>query len=83
MLTALAFLGEKLADINVFLAETATKIPGVGDKFQGLADNARAVQQTFKGWKDEAYNTMVAHQELVSGGGQAARVDRGRESRHS
>jgi len=69
VLLALAFLGEKLADINVFLAETATQIPGVGDKFQGLAANARDVQATFKGWKDEAYNTMAAHQELVNGGG--------------
>jgi len=69
VLLALSFLGEKLADLNVFLADTATQIPGVGDKFQGLADSARAVQGTFKGWTEEARNTMAAHQDMVSGGG--------------
>jgi len=67
VLFALADMGGRLADINLFLAETATKVPGIGGQFVGLAANAKTVSDTFKGWKDEAYNTLKSHQDLVSG----------------
>jgi len=70
VLFALADVGKRLADMNLFLAETATKVPGIGSEFLGMAANAKTVADTFKGWKDEAYNTMKSHQDLVNGGGE-------------
>jgi hypothetical protein len=70
VLLAMAYVGERFAALNAFLAETAAKIPVVGDQFKGFAENARAAQQTYAGWKDEAQNVLDSHVNLVQGQGE-------------
>src|SRR4030095_7917656 len=51
------------------LFEMAAKVPGVGRAFTDLAANARQLAGEHNSLRDNTYNAMVAHQQLVSGQG--------------
>src|SRR4030095_818271 len=69
VLLAISYVGEKFAAFNLYLADTATKIPGVGDQFVGLADGARQAPEKYASWKDEAQRVMQSHVDIVKGQG--------------
>lgn len=69
VLFVLGDLASRLVTFETTLLDLATQVPGVGSKFEGLAVQAHAMADATRDWKDETYNQMIAHQELVSGGG--------------
>jgi hypothetical protein len=69
VLFVLGDLASRLVTFETTLLDLAAQVPGVGSKFDGLATQAHAMADATRDWKDETYNQMIAHQELVSGGG--------------
>ena len=66
---AVNYVWERLEAFEAGLFEMAAKIPIVGDQFKGLAADARQLADEHKILRDNTYNTMVTHQELVAGHG--------------
>jgi hypothetical protein len=69
VLFVLGELATRLVTFETTLLDLATQVPGVGSKFDGLAAQAHAMAEATRGWTDDTYNQMVAHQALVSGTG--------------
>src|SRR4030095_4886793 len=66
---AVNYVWERLEAFEAALFEMAAKVPGVGRAFTDLAANARQLADEHKVLRDNTYNTLVAHQQLVSGQG--------------
>jgi len=67
---AVNYVWERLETFEAALAEMAASVPGVGAAFKSWAVDARALADEHQALRDKTYNTMVAHQDLVSGQGQ-------------
>ena len=74
VLFVLGDLGARLVTFETTLLDLATQVPGVGSKFDGLAAQAHAMADATKGWTENTYNQMIAHQELVNGGGKVVEM---------
>ena len=66
---AIITVGERLAALNAFMADTAAQLPGVGGAFDGLADRARAAADTWAGYREEAGRVLQSHLDMATGQG--------------
>jgi hypothetical protein len=74
VLFVLGDLASRLVAFETTLLDMATQVPGVGAKFDGLAAQAHAMADATKGWTENTYNQMIAHQALVNGTGPVIEV---------
>ena len=69
VLFAIAYLAERVVAFETTLVDLAAQVPGIGSKFEGLAESAHEMAAATSAWRDETYNQVQAHQALVRGEG--------------